>query len=108
MDSFVSLGNPAAAPTVRAFPGIEAFRRQTLADPQPHDNDYDAEVDPTKARLDLLSAYSMRGKLHLDGLLLAPAEPWTDDASPVIEPSAPRDDESYHYKSPGEKVWTAA
>ena len=79
-----------------------------MAEPQPHDSDYDAEVDPTKARLDLLSAYSLRGKLHLDGLLSAPAEPWADDASPVIEPPAPRDDESYHYKSPDEKVWTAA
>ena len=78
-----------------------------MAEPQPHDNDYDAEVDPTKARLDLLSAYSMRGKLELDGLLSVPAEPWADDASPVIEPSAASDDGSYHYKSPGEKVWTA-
>ena len=77
-----------------------------MAEPQPHDND--AEVDPTKARLDLLSAYSMRGKLELDGLLFAPAEPWADDASPLIEPPTPSDDESYHYKSPGEKVWTAA
>ena len=39
-----------------------------MAEPQPHD-DHEDEIDPTKARLDLLSAYAMHGRLERDGLL---------------------------------------
>ena len=107
MDSFVSLENPAAAPTVDAFPG-SGIQEAEMAEPQPHDSDHDDEDDPTRARLDLLSAYSMLGRLERDGLLLSSDRARAEKAAPVAEPPAPENDESYHYKTPDEKAWTAA
>ena len=79
-----------------------------MADPHPHDSDHEGEIDPTKARLDLLSAYTMRGRLELDGLLSPPTGPWAEEAAAVVEPPALEDDESYFYKAPDENAWTAA
>lgn len=77
-----------------------------MAEPQRHDNDYEDEVDPTKARLDLLSAYTMRGRLERDGLLTSFDRVPVKEAAAVAEP--PEDDERYYYKAPGENAWTAA
>ena len=77
-----------------------------MAEPQPHDSDY--EVDPTSARLDLLSAYTMRGTLELDGLLSHQTGPWAEEVAAVVEPPALEDDGSYFYKAPDENAWTAA
>ena len=78
-----------------------------MAEPQPHDSDHD-EVDPTKARLDLLSAYSMLGRLERDGLLPSSDRARAEEAASVAEPPAPENDESYRYEAPDEKAWTAA
>ena len=79
-----------------------------MAEPQPHDSDYDDEVDPTKARLELLSAYTMLGTLERDGLLSSSGRPKAEESAQVAEPPAPKDDERYYYKAPDENVWTAA
>ena len=79
-----------------------------MAEPQPFDSDHDDEVDPTKARLDLLSAYTMLGRLERDGLLPSSHRARAEEAAPVAVPPAPENDESYHYKVPDEKAWTAA
>ena len=105
MDSSVSLENPAAAPTVDAFPG-SGIQEADMAEPQRHDSDHDDEVDPTKARLDLLSAYSMLGRLERDGLLPSSDRARAEEAAPVAEPT--ENDESYRYEAPDEKAWTAA
>ena len=78
-----------------------------MAEPHPHDSDHEGEIDPTKARLDLLSAYTMHGRLERDGLLSSSDRARAEEAAPVVEPPAP-EDESYHYKAPDENAWTAA
>ncbi len=80
--------------------------------PKPHDSDYEDEVDPlteeeaTTARLDLLSAYTMHGRLELDGLLPSVTDT-REEAARVVEPPA-REDERYYYKEPSENTWRAA
>ena len=74
-----------------------------MAKPKPHDSDY--EVDPTTARLDLLSAYTMLGRLKRDGLLPSSVRVRVEEAAPVVEPP---EDEGYYYKEPGETAWRAA
>jgi hypothetical protein len=60
-----------------------------MAEPQPHDSDHEDEIDPTKARLDLLSAYAMHGRLERDGLLTSSDRAKADKAAPVVEPPVP-------------------
>ena len=58
--------------------------------------------------MDLLSAYTLHGRLDLDGLLhtsLGAAR--VEEAAPVVGQPASGDD-GYYYKEPGEKAWTAA
>jgi hypothetical protein len=80
---------------------------------RPHHSHYEDEVDPlteddpTTARLDLLSAYTMFGTLQLDGLLAYSARAEVEEAAPIVEPPALEDD-GYYYKEPGEHVWTAS
>ncbi len=78
-----------------------------------HDSNHEVEVDPltedepTTARLDLLSAYTMFGTLHLDGLLAYSVRASVEEeAAPVVEPPALED--GYYYKEPGENTWRAA
>ena len=78
-----------------------------IAKPKPHDSDYEDEVDPTRARLDLLSAYTMLGRLERDGLLSSSDRARAEEAAPVVAPPAPEDD-VYYYKAPGENAWRAA
>ena len=83
-----------------------------MAKLKPHDNDYEIEVDPlaedeaTTARLDLLSAYTMVGRLQLDGLLAYSVAAKVEEAAPIVEPPACEED-GYYYRAPGE-IWTAA
>ena len=56
-----------------------------MAEPQPHDSDHEDEIDPTKARVDLLSAYTMHGRLERDGLLTSSDRARADKAAPVVE-----------------------
>ncbi len=78
---------------------------------KPHD--YEDEVDPltddgaSTARLDLLSAYTMHGRLERDGLLPSSVTATGEEAVPVVEPRACAD-EGYHYKAPSENTWRAA
>ena len=80
-----------------------------MAKPKPHHSeDGDAvapltEDDATTARLDLLSAYTMLGRLERDGLLPSSVE----KAAPVVELPAHEED-GYFYKAPGEDAWKAA
>ena len=80
-----------------------------MAKPKPGDSEYEdeVEVDPTRARLDLLSAYTMRGRLERDGLLSSSDRARAEDAAPIVAPPAPEDD-VYYYKAPGENAWRAA
>ena len=79
---------------------------------RPHDRG-EVEVDPltedepTTARLDLLSAYTMLGRLQLDGLLAYSVRAKVEEAAPIVEPPALEDD-GYYYKEPSEKNWRAA
>ena len=77
-----------------------------------HEDDVDplAEDDPTTARLDLLSAYTMFGTLQLDGLLAYSTRAKVAEAAPpapIGEPPA-LDDDGYYYKEPSENTWRAA
>ena len=81
---------------------------------KPHHSNYEDKVDPlteddpTTARLDLLSAYTMFGTLQLDGLLAYSARAKVEEAAPpIVEPPALEDD-GYYYKEPGENTWRAA
>ena len=57
---------------------------------RPHDSG-EAEVDPltedepTTARMDLLSAYTMHGRLQLDGLLPYSLSATVEEAAPIVE-----------------------
>jgi hypothetical protein len=79
---------------------------------RPHDRG-EVEVDPltedepTTARLDLLSAYTMLGRLQLDGLLAYSVTAEVEEPAPIVEPPALEDD-GYYYKEPSEKTWRAA
>ena len=81
--------------------------------PRPQNSHYEDEVapltedDPTTARLDLLSAYTMFGTLQLDGLLAYSARAPVEETAPIVEPPALEDD-GYYYKEPSEHVWRAA
>ena len=44
-----------------------------MAEPKPHHSDYEDEVDPTRARLDLLSAYTMLGRAFPRSPFVEPA-----------------------------------
>jgi len=77
-----------------------------MAEPQRHENDYEGEIDPAKARLDLLSAYTLRGRLERDGLLTFYERVPVKHAAAVAEP--PEADEKSYYKAPGENAWTVA
>ena len=67
-----------------------------MAKPKPHDSDYEHEVDPptedeaTTARMDLPSAYTMHGRLQLDGLLAYSVRAKVEEAAPIVEPPALR------------------
>ena len=82
-------------------------------DNRKHDSDYEDEAAPltedeaTTARLDLLSAYTMLGRLERDGLLPSPANANIEEPAPVVELPA-HEDEGYLYKAPGEDAWRAA
>ena len=82
-----------------------------MTKPKQHDSDSEVEVDPedqpTTARLDLLSAYTMFGRMQLDGLLVHSVRATAEEVAPIVEPPAGEDD-GYYYKEPGEKAWTAA
>lgn len=79
---------------------------------RPHDSD-EVEVDPltedepTTARLDPLSAYTMFGRLQLDGLLAYSVRAKVVEAAPIVDPPALEDDR-YYYKEPSDKTWRAA
>ena len=78
-----------------------------------HEDDVDplAEDDPTTARLDLLSAYTMFGTLQLDGLLEYSTRAKVAEAAPpapIGEPPTLEDDDGYYYKEPSENTWRAA
>ena len=94
-------------------PGSGAVKEADIAEPTPHESNDEDEVDPlteeeaTAARMDLLSAYTLHGRLDLDGLLHTSLGARAEEAAPVVEPPAPGDD-GYYYKEPGEKAWTAA
>ena len=68
-----------------------------MAKPKAHDSDYEDEA--TTARLDLLSAYTMLGRLQLDGLLPYSVEAKVEEAVRAVEPPAGED--GYYYKAPG-------
>ena len=78
-----------------------------------HDSDYADEAAPltedeaTTARLDLLSAYTMLGRLERDGLLPSSVKAKVEEAAPVVELPA-HEDEGYLYKAPGDDAWMAA
>ena len=80
---------------------------------RPHHSHYEDEVDPlteddpTTARMDLLSAYTMFGTLQLDGLLAYSVRATVEEAAPIVEPPELEDD-GYYYKEPSETTWTAA
>ena len=80
---------------------------------KPHHSHHEDEVDPlteddpTTARLDLLSAYTMFGTLQLDGLLAYSTRAKVEEAAPIVEPPTLEDD-GYYYKEPGENTWRAA
>ena len=57
--------------------------------------------------MDLLSAYTLHGRLDLDGLLHTSLGARAEEAAPVVGQPASGDD-GYYYKEPGEKAWTAA
>ena len=57
--------------------------------------------------MDLLSAYTLHGRLDREGLLHTSLGARVEEAAPVGEPPAPGDD-GYYYKEPGEKAWIAA
>ena len=78
-----------------------------MAKPKPDDSDHEGEVDPTRARLDLLAAYTMRGRLERRGLLSSSDRARAEEAVAVVTPPAPEDD-GYFYKAPGENAWRAA
>ena len=72
--------------------------------PKPDDSDYQDEE--TSARLELLSAYTMHGRLERDGLVPAAVGATAEEAATVVEPPAGED--GYYYKAPSEKTWKAA
>ena len=85
-----------------------------MTEPKPHDSNSAVEVDPladdepTTARLDLLSAYTMFGRMQLDGFLAHSVRATPEEvAAPIVEPPAGEDD-GYYYKEPGENTWRAA
>ena len=82
-----------------------------MTKPKQHDSDSEVEVDPedepSTARLDLLSAYTMFGRMQLDGLLEHSARATAEGVAPIVEPPAGEDD-GYYYKEPGESTWRAA
>ena len=55
--------------------------------------------------MDLLSAYTMLGRLKRDGLLPSSVRARVEESAPVVEPP---EDEGYYYKEPGETAWRAA
>ena len=78
-----------------------------------HEDDVDplAEDDPTTARLDLLSAYTMFGTLQLDGLLAYSTRAKVAEAAPpppIGRAAHARGRDGYYYKEPGENTWRAA
>ena len=86
---------------------------------RPHDSgkvevDPLTEDEPTTARMDLLSAYTMHGRLQLDGLLPYSVIATVEQAAPIVEPPAPiveppaGEEDGYYYKEPSEKIWRAA
>ena len=81
---------------------------------KPHHSNYEDEVDPltehdpTTARLDLLSAYTMFGTLQLDGLLAYSTRAKVEEAAPPIVEPPTLEDDGYYYKEPGENTWKAA
>ncbi len=72
--------------------------------PKPDDSDY--EDEPTTARLDLLSAYTMHGRLERDGLVPSSVGAPVEEAARAVEPPAGED--GYYYKAPSENTWKAA
>ena len=82
-----------------------------MTKPKQHDSDSEVEVDPedepSTARLDLLSAYTMFGRMQLDGLLAHSVRATAEEVAPLVEPLAGEDD-GYYYKEPGENTWRAA
>ena len=80
---------------------------------RPHDSG-EVEVDPltedepTTARLDLLSAYTMFGTLQLDGLLAYSTRAKVEEAAPPIVEPPTLEDDCYYYKEPSENTWRAA
>jgi hypothetical protein len=82
-----------------------------MTKPKQHDSDSEVEVDPedepTTARMDLLSAYTMFGRMQLDGLLAHSVRATAEEVAPLVEPLAGEDD-GYYYKEPGENTWRAA
>ena len=82
-----------------------------MTKPKQHDSDSEVEVDPedepTTARLDLLSAYTMFGTMQLDRLLAHSVRATAEEVAPLVEPPAGEDD-GYYYKEPGENTWRAA
>ena len=57
--------------------------------------------------MDLLSAYTLHGRLDLDGLLHTSLGARVERPRPSSAEPASGDD-GYYYKEPGEKAWTAA
>jgi len=82
-----------------------------MAEPKPNNNEDEvdplAEEEETTARIDLLSAYTLHGRLDTNGLIQTSVRARVDEAVPAVEPLV-REDEGYYYKEPGENVWTAA
>ena len=82
-----------------------------MTKPKQHDSDSEVEVDPedepTTARMDLLSAYTMFGTMQLDHLLAHSVRATAEEVAPLVEPPAGEDD-GYYYKEPGENTWRAA
>ena len=71
--------------------------------PKPDDSNYEDEA--TTARLDLLSAYTMHGRLERDGLVPSVGVP-VEEAARAVEPPAGED--GYYYRAPSENTWKAA
>ena len=65
-----------------------------MTKPKQHDSDSEVEVDPedeaTTARLDMLSAYTMFGRMQLDGLLAHSVRATAEEVAPLVEPPAGR------------------
>ena len=82
-----------------------------MTKPKQHDSDSEVEVDPedepSTARLDLLSAYTMFGRMQLDGLLAHSVRATAEEVAPLVEPLAGEDD-GYYDTEPGENTWRAA